>query len=76
MSTGPSAKESWEGLGYGNRRRRFLAGLPRFLHTRGCVRRKNLFSVTPRSVLLTLSVLRTKLFLIFYGYEVTVAVAI
>ena len=41
-STGPSAKGSWEGLGFGNRRRRFPAGLSRFLQTRGCVKQKSL----------------------------------
>ena len=41
-STGPSAEGNWEGLGYGNRRRRFLAGLPRFLQTRGCAKQKSL----------------------------------
>ena len=32
--TGPSAEGNWGGLGYGNRRRRFLAGLPKLLQTR------------------------------------------
>ena len=40
-STGSSAEESWEGLGFGNRRRRFPAGLSRFLQTRGCVKQKS-----------------------------------
>jgi len=37
-----SAEESWEGLGFGNRRRRFLAGLPKFLQKRGCAKQKSL----------------------------------
>ena len=41
-SAGPSAEGSWEGLGFGNRRRRFPAGLSRFLQTRGCVKQKSL----------------------------------
>ena len=43
---------------------------------RGVVRNKSLFSVPPRSVSLTLSVLRTEFVSFFYSYEVAVAVAV
>jgi len=41
-SSGPSAEGSWEGLGFGNRRRRFPAGLSRFLQMRVCAKQKSL----------------------------------
>jgi len=54
-SIGPSAEENWEGLGYGNAEGDFWRAFPGSFK-RGVERSKSLFSLPPRSVLLTLSV--------------------
>ena len=66
-STGLSAEGSWEGLGFGNRRRRFPAGLSRFLQTRGCGKQKSL--QRPPTIRFTDSVLRTRFLIIILRFE-------
>ena len=61
-----SAEGSWEGLGFGNRRRRFPAGRPRFLQTRGCVKQKSL--QRPPTICFTDSVLRTRFLIIILRF--------
>jgi len=65
-STGLSAEGSWEGLGFGNRRRRFPAGLSMFLQTRGCVKQN--FLQRPPTIRFTDSVLRTGFLIIFLRF--------
>ena len=61
-----SAEGSWEGLGFGNRRRRFPADLSWFLQTRGCVKQKSL--QRPPTIRFTDSVLRTGFLIIFLRF--------
>jgi len=60
-----SAEGSWEGLGSGNRRRRFLVGLPRFLQTRGCAKQKSLQHPPTIRCTDSVCVLRTKMLIFF-----------
>jgi len=62
----PPTEESWEGLGFGNRRRWFPAGLSRFLQTRGCGKQKSL--QRPPTIRFTDSVLRTGFLIIILRF--------